>query len=110
MDYKYVPECWKCFPIWKTRESVRDRRGGNLAKTQQRMIIDRSLYGLKSSSARFHEHLSERLRKMDTYLRKQIGLVVQEVYYYEYVARFVDDVISFSKDLWRDEGFGNTTS
>ena len=28
----------------------------------KRMIIEKSLYGLKSSSLRFHEHLSKRLR------------------------------------------------
>ena len=64
------------------------------------MIIDRSLYGLKSSSARFHEHLSVRLRQMgyrpskadpDLWMKKNGD-------HYEYIARFVDDVISFSKD------------
>jgi hypothetical protein len=30
----------------------------------KRMIIDKSLYGLKTSSARFHEHLSEKLKLM----------------------------------------------
>ena len=28
------------------------------------MIIDKGLYGLKSSSARFHEHLSAQLHKL----------------------------------------------
>ena len=66
----------------------------------KRLIIDRSIYGLKSSAARFHKHLSARLRKMgyrpskadpDLWMKK-VGD------HYEYIARFVDDVISFSKD------------
>jgi hypothetical protein len=30
----------------------------------KRMIIDKALYGLRSASARFHEHLSEQLRRL----------------------------------------------
>ena len=66
----------------------------------KRMIIFKSLYGLKMLSARFHEHLSERLKKM--------GYVPSKAYldlwikrngdHYEFIAWFVDDVISFSKD------------
>ena len=65
------------------------------------MFIDKSLYGLRSSAARFHEHLSTKVRKMgfrpskadpDLWIRKhQDG-------HYEYLARFVDDVIAFAKD------------
>ena len=33
--------------------------------TGKRLIIDKALYGLKSSSARFHEHLSVKLRKLE---------------------------------------------
>ena len=65
------------------------------------MIIFKYLYGLKTSSAKFHEHLSEKLRKM--------GYVPSKAYldlwikrngdHYEFIARFVDDIISFSKDL-----------
>ena len=72
--------------------------GPNLAG--KRMIIFKSLYGLKTSSARFHEHLSEKLKRM--------GYVPSKAYLdlwikkngdnYEFIARFVDDVISFSKD------------
>jgi hypothetical protein len=58
------------------------------------------LYGLRSSAARFHEHLSAKLKKMgfkpskadpDLWFRKLND-------HYEYIARFVDDVIAFSKD------------
>ena len=66
----------------------------------KRLIIDKSLYGLKTSAARFHEHLSVKLRKMgffpsradpDLWMRKHGN-------HYEYIARFVDDVIAFSKN------------
>ena len=64
------------------------------------MTIDQSLYGLRFSAPRFHEHLSAKLRKMglrpskagpDLWFRKHEN-------HYEYFARFVDDVIAFSKD------------
>ena len=66
----------------------------------KRMIIDKALYGLKSSGARFHEHLSAKLRKMGYRPSKADS----DLWYkwtgthYEYIARYVDDVISFSKD------------
>ena len=64
------------------------------------MIINKSLYGLKSSGARFHEHLSTRLKQMGYHPSKaDLNLWIKKVGdHYEYIARFVDDVISFSKD------------
>jgi hypothetical protein len=66
----------------------------------KRMIIDGGLYGLKSSSARFHEHLSTRLRAMgfkpckgDFYFWYR-----SRGDHYEYVATYVDDVLAFSRD------------
>jgi Reverse transcriptase (RNA-dependent DNA polymerase) len=64
------------------------------------LIIDRGLYGLKSSSARFHEHLSAKLRsigyrptKADTdFWIKDCGQ------HYEYIATYFDDVLMYSKD------------
>ena len=34
-------------------------------------VFDKGLYGLRSSGARFHEHLSDILRKIDSYHPKQ---------------------------------------
>ena len=89
------------FLYGKTREKVYVIAGEEFGVHKgKRMIIDRSLYGLRSSAARFHEHLSEKLRKMgfrpskadpDLWCRKHEN-------HYEYIARFVDDVIAFSKD------------
>ena len=89
------------FLYGKTREKVYVIAGEEFGENKgKRMIIDRSLYGLRSSAARFHEHLSVKLKKMgflpskadpDLWYRKHDG-------HYEYIARFVDDVIAFSKD------------
>ena len=89
------------FLYGKTNEKVFVIAGPEFGIHQgKRMIVDRSLYGLKSSAARFHEHLSVRLRALkfkpskadpDLWIRTTNG-------YHEYIARFVDDVIAFSKD------------
>ena len=88
------------FLYGKTKEKVMIKAGpefGELAgKT---LIVDKGLYGLKSSAARFHEHLAAKLRKMgfkpsrtdlDLWYRKMDG-------YYEYIATYVDDILAFSK-------------
>ena len=64
------------------------------------MIIERSLYGLKSSAARFHEHLSATLKSLGFKPSKaDFDLWYKKVDdHYEFVARYVDDVIVFSKD------------
>ena len=67
----------------------------------ERLLVDKSLYGLKTSAARFHEHLSTKLRTLgykpskadaDLWFRQDPNG------HYEYIARYVDDVISFAKD------------
>ena len=89
------------FLYGRTREKVFVIAGEEFDKDAgKRMIIDCSLYGLKSLLARFHKHLSERLRKMG-YMPSEADpdLWFKEVGdHYKYVARFVDNVISFSKD------------
>jgi hypothetical protein len=63
------------------------------------LVFDKCLYGLKTSGARFHEHLSDTLRdlgfkpsKADPDLwMKYLGT------HYEYIARYVDDILIFSK-------------
>ena len=90
------------FLYGKTREKVYVIAGPEFGPEIEgkRLIIYKSLYGLKSSAARFHEHLSETLRKLgytpslaynDLWMKK-VGD------HYEYIARYVDDVISFSKN------------
>ena len=64
------------------------------------MIIDGGLYGLKTSSARFHENLSHRLRVMGfTPCKGDFDLWYKDKGdHYEYLATYVDDVLVFSKD------------
>ena len=87
----------------KTREKVYIIAGPEFGPELEgkRLLIDKSLYGLKTSAARFHEHCSAKLRKMgfkpskadpDLWIKKLDNGT------YEYVARFVDDLIAFSKD------------
>ena len=64
------------------------------------MIIDKGLYGLQSSAARFHDKLAASLRKMgfkpckadfDLWMRNKGD-------HYEYLAVYVDDILVFSRD------------
>ena len=67
----------------------------------KRLIIHKSLYGLRTSAARYHEHLSVTLRKLGfepTKADSDLWMRTHEDGHYEYVARYVDDVIAFAKD------------
>ena len=90
------------FLYGKTREKVYIIAGPEFGPDLQgkRMIIEKSLYGLKSSAARFHEHLSVTLRSLGYKPSKaDFDLWYKKVDdHYEYIARYVDDVIVFSKD------------
>ena len=89
------------FLYGKTREKVYIIAGKEFGEhAGKRMIVDGSCYGLKTSSARFHEELSSKLRKLgfrpskadfDLWIRPQNG-------YYEYVTTYVDDILAFSKN------------
>jgi hypothetical protein len=63
------------------------------------LIIDKSLYGLKTSAARFHENLSQSFLslgfkkfKHDTRL-----WMVDKSSHYEYLATYVDDIFLFDQ-------------
>ena len=62
------------------------------------LIFVKSLYGLKTSGARFHEHLSATLRKLGFYPTKaDADLWMRNCNdHYEYIARYVDDILVFS--------------
>ncbi|MEM7375758.1 MAG: reverse transcriptase domain-containing protein, partial [Bacteroidota bacterium] len=90
------------FLYGKTREKVYIVAGKEFGNLQgQKLIIDKGLYGLRSSAARFHEHLAARIRKLgfkpskadaDLYIREVKGS------HYEMIATYVDDLLIFSKD------------
>ena len=66
----------------------------------QPLIIQQGLYGLRSSAARFHEHLASRIRDLgftpskadpDLYIREKED-------HHEMIATYVDDLLIWSKD------------
>jgi hypothetical protein len=64
------------------------------------LIINKSLYGLKTSAARFHEHLSESLRRLVFKKTKHDPdlWMVDKSSYYEYIATYADEIRIWSKD------------
>jgi hypothetical protein len=89
------------FLYGKTREKVYIVAGKEFDDlTGTPMIIDRGLYGLRSSSARFHEHLSAKLRSMGFKpSRADPDFWIKDCGdHYEYIATYVDDVLAFSKE------------
>jgi len=84
-----------------TKEKVFIIAGQEFGTDQgKRLIIDKGLYRLCSSSARFHEHLSNKLCQMGyspshadpDFWMKKVGDR------YEYIAAYVDDVLVFGRD------------
>ena len=64
------------------------------------LIIYKSLYGLKSSGARFHEHLSATLKNLGFLpSRADADLWMKDCgTHYEYIARYIDDILVWSKE------------
>ena len=91
------------FLYGRTREKVYVIAGPEFGEhAGKRMIIGGGLYGLKTSAARIHEHLADKLRKMgfkpskaDYDLWYRIAACGD---HYEYVATYVDDILVFSWD------------
>jgi hypothetical protein len=90
------------FLYGRTREKVYIKAGREFGPELegQILIVDKSLYGLRTSSARFHEHLSTKLRKMGYSPTKADPdlWIIDKGTHYEYIARYVDDIIAFGKD------------
>ena len=66
----------------------------------KRLIIYKSLYRLRTSAARFHEHLAEKLRRLGYCPTKaDRDLWIKDCgKWYENLATYVDDVLVWSKD------------
>ena len=86
------------FPTAWTNEKVYDRAGPEFGVLEgQIVIIRKALYGLRSSSERWHAHFADTLRGMefvptrydkDVWIRKS-----DDKSYYEYICTLVDDFI-----------------
>ena len=86
----------------RTKERVYIIAGPEFGDLEGRiLLIIGALYGLQTSGAQFHEHLSAILRTLlfypskadpDLWMRKTADNT------YEYIAKYVDDVICFAKD------------
>jgi predicted protein tyrosine phosphatase len=66
------------------------------------LIIDESLYGLKTSAARFHEHLSDSLLRLSFKKTKHEPDIwmLEKSSHYEYLYTYVDDILSWRKILY----------
>ena len=90
------------FLYGRTREKVFVVAGPEFGPEREgkRLEIVKALYGLRSSSARFHEAFADTLRRMgfrpsmadsDLWLRERGD-------HYEYIATYVDDVLAFARE------------
>jgi hypothetical protein len=85
----------------KTNEQVYIIGGPEFgARANHLLVIDRALYGLKSSGARWHDRFSDCLRELDFFPCKADPDVWmrQNGEHYEYIAVYVDDLAIAMKD------------
>jgi Reverse transcriptase (RNA-dependent DNA polymerase) len=90
------------FLYGKTKEKVYITAGPEFGATLcgKNLIINKSLYGLKTSAARFHEHLVESLLRFGCKKTKHDPdlWMINKTSHYEYLATYVDDTLTWSKD------------
>ena len=67
------------------------------------LIVVKALYGLRTSAARFHEHLTDNLKKFGYVPSKaDPNLFYKDMGdHYEYIASYVDDISIWSRDPMR---------
>ena len=103
----YGLSCCACdignaFLYGKTKEKVYITAGPEFGATLcgKNLIINKSLYGLKTSAARFHEHLAESLLRLGFKKTKHDPdlWMIDKTSHYEYLATYVDDILIWSKD------------
>jgi len=91
------------FLYGKSREKCYIRAGPEFgpALCGKRLIVDKSLYGLKSSAARFHEHCAAKFRSMGYVPSRaddDLWVKTHDDGHHSYIASYVDDVISWHRD------------
>ena len=89
------------FLYGKTREKIFIMAGPEFGPELQGkpLILDKSIYGLRTSAARFHEHLSEKLMTMGFRPSKADSdfWIRDAGDHYEYIGTYVDDIMVFSR-------------
>ena len=84
----------------KTREKHYSIAGPEFGELEgEKLVIDCSLYGLRTSGAYFHEHLGQKLCHMGytpSQMDPDFWVKWHPDGHYEYIANYVDDVICFS--------------
>jgi hypothetical protein len=107
LEELYGLSCCACdignaFLYRKTKEKVYKTAGPEFGVNlhDKNLMIDNSLYGLKTSSARFHEHLSESFLRLGFKNNKHDPdlWMVDKSSYNEYLATYVDDILIWRKD------------
>jgi Reverse transcriptase (RNA-dependent DNA polymerase) len=112
----YGLSCCACdigiaFLYGKTKEKVYITAGTDFGSRLygKNLIINEPLYGLKTSAARFYEHLAESLLRLGFRKTKHDPdlWMVDKTSHYEYLATYVDDILIWSKDrkcgiFWRN--------
>jgi hypothetical protein len=102
LGYLYGFSCCACdignaFLYGKAKEDIYITAGPEFGTKlhAKNLIIDQSLYGLKTSAARFHEHLSESLLRLGfKHTKHDPDLwMLDKSYHYEYSATYVDDIL-----------------
>jgi hypothetical protein len=98
----YAFDIGNAFLYGKTKEKIYITSGPEFGVNlhSAHLIIDKSLYGLKTSAARLHEHLSESLLRLGCKTTKHDPdlWMVDKSSHYEYLAKYVDDILIWGKD------------
>jgi hypothetical protein len=103
----YELSCCVCnienaFLCGKTKEKVYVTTGPEFGANLhgKHLIFDKSLYGLKTSAAIFHEHLSESILRLGFKKTKHKSdlWMVDKSSHYEYLVTCVDDILRWGKD------------
>ena len=89
----------------KTKENVYISAGPEFGANLcgKNLIINKSLNGLKTFDARFHEHLAESLLRLGFKKTKDDPnlWILDKSSHYVYLATFVDDILIWIKDKWQ---------
>ena len=86
----------------KTKEKVYITAGPEFGVNlgEMNLIMNKSLYEVKTSAARFHEHLADSLLRLGFKKTKHDPdlWMVDKSSHYEYLATYVDDILIWRKD------------